>query len=421
MGKYLILGGRNYANRRLLHEFQQLGHKAQIMNPAKLLPHITDTRDDKIYVSNAKYEEPERIYKKTVSAIVPRIGTDLGFYAKAVEHMNLNMGIPSTATAAGLLTAQDKVRTIQVLSRAKIKVPKTFAAKKVENLSWLIEKLGNFPIVAKLIFGSRGVGVFILTEALSASTGLEAFASQGHALLLQQFIETAKKDEKKHDFRAVVLNGEVIASIKRNSVGGDFRTNASIKEDCEGVELDDEMKEIAVKASEACGLAFSGVDLAKDIDTGIVYVYEVNGNPNYKATERYSKINVAKKLAEYAVGLARKTQKEEVQALEKSPLGSFATKFNRSEFNRALDPYDYEFPQNAPKGIPFLEFPDEDEDDNEDEFEAAVYSTARLPAKATLWDKVKAAENQLKRAEMPYYLNNPINAHLRKKWEKENL
>lgn len=384
--KFLILGSRNYANRRILHEFNQMGHRAEIIDPSRLLPYITDTQNDRIYVMSAANNEPKRIYKNTISGIIPRIGTDLQFYGKSVEHMNKNIGIPSTATAHGLLTAHDKIKTVQVLSQNGIKTPRTFPVKKVYNLSWIVGKLGGFPVVAKTITGSQGVGVFILTESLSASTGLDAFTAQGNSLLLQQFIETAKAGQKKHDFRAVVVNGEVVAAIRRNSVGEDFRTNASLVEDCEGVELSDEMKQIAIKSAAACGLACAGVDIAKDAATGEMYVYEVNGNFNFKSTEKFSKKNVALKIAQYAVSISTATPS--VSDAEKAQMSAHLRQIaGLRSFSQTDNELDIS-PIASTDGIPFLHFPQTDEGDGELEMSAFGTKNAKV-----LFDNVVSGMN----------------------------
>jgi ribosomal protein S6--L-glutamate ligase len=419
--KFIILGSKNYANRRMIHEFEQLGHKAVILDPSRLLPFVNDKKRDRMYVASVKSDQPKRLYKKSVAGIVPRIGGGLSFYAKSVEHLNKNMGIPTTATAEGLLAATDKIRTIQLLSQAGIKTPKTFAVKKVQNLKWVVEQLGGFPVVAKTITGSQGVGVFILTELLSASTGLDAFTAQGNNLLLQQFIETGE-DKEKHDFRAVVVNGEVVASIQRNSSNGDFRTNASIKENCEGVELSDEMKKIAINAAAACGLEVAGVDLAVDINTNQIYVYEVNGNMNYKSTEKYSKKNVAKAIAQYMIDKTKKREKEE-ERLEKAD-SSFTSYIIGLHIQHRNDDHSLEIYYNGSNkdGIPFLEFPKDDDDEEElEDFEASMFSISHKSAKQTLWNNVKAAESKPKRVELPYFLTHPRNEAARRKWEKENL
>ena len=192
-----------------------------------------------------------------------------------------------------------------------------------------------------------------MTEPLSASTALDAFSSQGHSLLLQQFIETAEKDKNKHDFRAVVIDGKVVAAIRRNSIDTDFRTNASLKDNSEAAELDSEMTAIAIKAAAAVGLACAGVDIAKDINTGEVYVYEVNGNFDFKSTEKHSKKNVAAAIAEYALKLAKGDKAADtVKQAEPS--------FDVAQLSEDT-------------GIPFLKFPaDLEDEDTEMEFGSMV-------------------------------------------------
>ena len=356
---FIILGGYNYANRRLIYEFEKLGKQARIVKPDYLLPFVSDTKADRIYIQNDS-DKPRRIYKNSVSCIVPRIGYDLQFYSKCVEQLNKNIGIPTTADATALLNAQDKIRTIQLLSQNGIKTPRTFAVKSAKNVAFMVDTLGGFPVVAKLIYGSRGVGIFILTDELSGSTALDAFTSQGHSLLLQQFVETAKDDTRKHDFRAVVIDGQVVASIKRNSVGGDFRTNASLKEDCEAVELDEDMKAIAIKAAFAVGLDCAGVDLARDCETGEVYCYEVNGNFNFKSTEKFSQKNVAKAIVEFAI--KQSGEKIEVDATRNTPLSN-DTACSLIHAQKG-------------EGIPFLVFPESD-DKESDELEMSSNGTAK--------------------------------------------
>jgi RimK family alpha-L-glutamate ligase len=287
------------------------------------------------------------------------------------------MGIPTTANADALLNAQDKVKTIQLLSQRIIKTPRTFALKGMANVKWIVEKLGGFPVVGKLLFGSQGKGVFILTEALSAKTTVDTFLIQGNELLLQQYIETAEKNRAKKDFRAVVVDGKVVAAIQRNSVGDDFRTNASLKEDCEGVELDEEMTRIALKCADAVGLAVAGVDLAKDVHTGAIYCYEVNGNMNYKSTEKFSKKNVAKAIAEYAIRLADagdKDDKKQAQQHAKDFQTSRLAQIYYPRFsgtNHTSDPYRFEISEfsGGVKGIPFGDFSDDDNDTQDDDIE----------------------------------------------------
>lgn len=349
MKKFFIIGSVNYANRRLLHEFKLQGHEAEIVAPESLVPFVTDTRNDRVYRTTTNGNEPQRIYKKSVNGIVSRIGNGLTFHAKTIEHMNGSMGIPSTAKATALLTANDKVKTIQVFSQNKIKTPKTFAVKKTANLEFMVEKLGGYPIVGKTVTGSQGKGIFILNEAVSASTTLDAILNLGHEILLQQFIETSQQNEPKHDFRLVVVDGEVVAAIRRNSQNNDFRTNASLKEDCEAYEPSEAMKQLAINAANAVGLNVAGVDIAIEAKTGEMFIYEINGNMNFKSTEKYSKKNVAKAIVDYAVKISLPDTDPKPPSVQNSYMGILSKEI---------------------KGIPFLTFPSDTDDDELDDMES---------------------------------------------------
>lgn len=300
MSKLLILGSHNYSNKRILKELKKLGHKARIITPTKFNIYISDKKKhDRIYYNT------KRIYRNTVDCIIPRIGRDLDYNAASVEQMNLNIGIPSTSSSMGLLNASNKLKSIQLLSRASLLVPATMYIKKSDNFKWMVKKLGGFPIVAKLIRGSQGVGTFILNDELAASTALQTFASLKQHLLLQRFIKTAEEKSSANDIRAIVVNGEVIGAYRRYSLNDDFRSNYSISKLGEKIKLSDEQKEIAVNAAKAVGLSgCAGVDLAENVDNGKTYIYEVNGNFSLFGFEKVTGINAAKKIAEYAIELA---------------------------------------------------------------------------------------------------------------------
>ena len=96
----------------------------------KHLPEIIDPEDLYIYISDKKkgfdriYQKELKIQKNEIDAIIPRIGSNLEFGAVTVEHFNKNIGIFSTASASGLLCAQNKMKNQMRLSQAKIRVPK---------------------------------------------------------------------------------------------------------------------------------------------------------------------------------------------------------------------------------------------------------------------------------------------------------
>ncbi len=326
MKKFIILGSHNYANKRIKKELTLLGYSSLIVDPANVIFDASEKEPKEIFFASESDPTPQSLKISDILGVIPRIGRDLAFFSRVVEFFQ-TCRLPTTATATALTNAQDKVLCTLLLGRTGVQVPKTIAMPTPQNIAFIADKLGGFPLVAKTVTGSQGVGVFILRDVENAQTTLEAFNEK---FLLCEFVQTASDAEPKHDYRAVVIGGEVVASIKRKSVGDDFRTNASLHEDCEGVELSDKMKNIALQAANAVGLACAGVDLAVNSTTGETVCYEVNGNFNFFSTEKYSKKNVAKKIAEYAVFLAKLPKNEPLPIVESE---FAATRDENSDFD----------------------------------------------------------------------------------------
>ena len=348
MKKYLIIGGRCFETRRLLYELKQQGKKVRIVSPENLLMFVEDRpKGDCLYYT--KNETPQRIYKKDVAVVIPRIGKGLEIHAKAIKHIQ-NLGIPVTSPSEGLLTARDKMLSTLKLSENGVVTPKTILYRKPLHFSWIIDKLGGLPIVAKLLSGSRGVGVFILNDKISASTALEAISPIVHSLQLQAYVESSDKDTNKHDFRIIVIGGKVVCCIKRFSLDGDFRSNASISKQAENHVPSEDMKKIALEAAAAVGLSdCCGVDVVVRKEDGKMFVIECNGNFGYLNAEKFSKKNVAKELADFAIRLA------DDKDSNTSANSSFFSSAKDTLMSDGLTDED-----DSDSGIPFYRFNDDD-------------------------------------------------------------
>lgn len=293
--KVLIIGGKNYSNKRIAKELKLKGHDVAITDQLKYTLKISDkSGHDRVYYND------QRIFANTIAAIIPRVGRNFDFGCSVVQHINENMKIYSPSTSSGLKNASDKYLCTQLLSKSKLKVPKTLYFQKPDNYAFLIDQLGGYPVVAKLLTGSQGAGVFILNDDVAGSTALGTIA-KSHKVLLQEYIETAKQDENKCDIRAWVVGNEVVASMKRFAVDKDFRSNYSISKSAESITLTADQKAFAVSCAKSVGLEFAGVDLMIDISDNTVYCIEVNGNASLAGIEKVTKINVAEKIAAHMV------------------------------------------------------------------------------------------------------------------------
>ena len=100
-------------------------------------------------------------------------------------------------------------------------------------------------------------------------------------LLVQEYIKVD------YDIRVLVLNGEVIASMKRNVISGDIRSNASLGAKTEKIELTQIEKETSIKVAELVDGDLVGVDLlpTKNREKDKPYILEVNGTPGLGGIE----------------------------------------------------------------------------------------------------------------------------------------
>jgi ribosomal protein S6--L-glutamate ligase len=262
------------AQPHLVKAIEAAGHTYDVHDPRSLYLYVSESENgyDFVYAGLASLETPVRLKAKSFDAVISRIGAGLEYGANIVTHLNENIGIYTTQTGAGLLTASNKLRTTMRLSSHGVRVPRTIGAFNPLHPDFLVNKVGGLPAVAKTLTGSQGRGVIILKDEEQTNTTLEAFWRAETPLKLQQYIEGGKRD-----IRAIVVGNKVVSAMERTGIK-DFRANLSQGGSGRKIELTNEQKQLCVTASQALGLDFSGVDIMVD-ENGKAYVIEVNGNP----------------------------------------------------------------------------------------------------------------------------------------------
>ena len=142
----------------------------------------------------------------------------------------------------------------------------------------------NFPLILKSSSGSQtGVGVIIVESmrSLHATVQMLTFLKPYVDLLVQEYIKVD------YDIRVLILNGEIIAAMKRNVISGDIRSNASLGAKTEKIELTQIEKETSIKVAELVDGDLVGVDLlpTKNREKDKPYILEVNGTPGLGGIE----------------------------------------------------------------------------------------------------------------------------------------
>jgi ribosomal protein S6--L-glutamate ligase len=137
-----------------------------------------------------------------------------------------------------------------------------------------------------------GKGVVLAETRKAAEAVMQAFYVEGVNFLVQEFVQESAGT----DIRAFVVNGKVVASMQRQSLDDDFRSNLHQGGEGTIVKLTDEEKKTAQKAAKAMGLPICGVDMMRS-DRGPL-VLEVNASPGF-GIEKVTGRDVAGKIIEY--------------------------------------------------------------------------------------------------------------------------
>ena len=154
-------------------------------------------------------------------AIIPRIGASRTFYGTAmVRHFEM-MDVFSVAGNLAIARSRDKLRSLQILSKHDVDMPKTVFASNKSSAKDVIALSGGAPLVLKILEGTQGVGVVLVDTEKAAKSVLDAFYGMEVNLLVQEFIEEAGGA----DIRAFIVGGEVVGAMKRQGAEGDFRSN----------------------------------------------------------------------------------------------------------------------------------------------------------------------------------------------------
>ena len=237
-----------------------------------------------------------------VDAIIPRIGSSATTYGASVIQQFEMMGVFTTLQTDALLKARNKLRTYQLLCNAGIGMPKTVFSNLNQNVPAIIEAAGGVPLVIKLMKGTHGLGVVLAKDQNTAEAVIEGFNSLRQRVLVQEFIKEASGS----DLRALVVNGEVVASMKRRALPGEFRSNLHRGATAIRVRLTKAEEETALKATRILGLKVAGVDMLQSSRGPLIL--EVNPSPGLEGIETYTNIDVAGKVINFIEKSIRRTE-----------------------------------------------------------------------------------------------------------------
>ncbi len=205
-----------------------------------------------------------------------------------VLHEREQAGVTVCNTPKCLEICIDKYLTLVKLQKAGLPVPATHVSQSAEQAMEYFEKLGR-DVVVKPIFGSEGRGMMRISDSELAWRTFRTLERSQAVIYQQPFIR-----HPGYDLRAFVLDGQIIAAMKRTS-RDDWRTNCAQGAIAESVQLTSQQQEMALRSAKAIGGWAVGVDILPG-PAGEEYVIEVNAVPGWRSLSPACGIDVAKKI-----------------------------------------------------------------------------------------------------------------------------
>lgn len=275
---------RLYSTRRLKEAGEQRGHEMLVVDHTKC-DIVIERRKPTVFYKGKELTD--------VDAVIPRIGASVTFYGAAVVRQFEMMKVFSAIESQALVRSRDKLRSLQILSRAGLLLPKTAFTNYSKDAKRIIDQVGGAPCVLKLLEGTQGVGVVLAETKSAAESVLEAFQGIKARVIVQEFI----KEANGADIRAFVVDGVVVGAMKRQAKEGEFRSNLHRGGSASIIELTEEEENAALKAARTLKLGIAGVDMLQSNKGPMIM--EVNSSPGLEGIEAATQKDIAKAIIRY--------------------------------------------------------------------------------------------------------------------------
>ncbi len=296
LARIIVVTGRgrpNWSTRRLIEALRDRGHRVAV-TPIDSMSLQVSRSDIRLLIGGSVVEADALLVRGMGTSInaeqlVARLGVLAGVEAA---------GVPVVNPWLSLLLARSKPLSTTILAAQGLRVPETLISESMAALLRFAESKGR--VVVKPVMGSLGLGSFLAegVDQLYHYAGL--LLSLSKPVYAQEYIEKRFNS----DIRVFVVEGRVVAATRRIAPPGSWRTNIARGGQAEPVKLEGEAEELALRAVEALGLYYAGVDIAEDQE-GTPYILEVNASPNWRGLFRATGVDPAGEIARLVEHLAK--------------------------------------------------------------------------------------------------------------------
>ncbi|GAA4275903.1 30S ribosomal protein S6--L-glutamate ligase [Aquimarina mytili] len=282
--KILSRSASLYSTNALVQAAVKRKHNVQVIDPLNC-DIVIERQKPEIYYRGRRLDH--------VDAVIPRIGASTTFYGTAVVRQFEMMNVFTTLTSQALIQSRDKLRSLQILSKAGLGLPKTVFTNYSKDVSEVISHVGGAPLIIKLLEGTQGLGVVLAETKTAAESVLEAFNGLQARVIVQEYI----KEAKGADIRVLVVDGEVVGAMKRQGKEGEFRSNLHRGGTAKVIRLSRHEEQAAILAAKALKMGVAGVDMLQSNRGPLIL--EVNSSPGLEGIENATGNDIAKSIIRY--------------------------------------------------------------------------------------------------------------------------
>ena len=192
---------------RFLEVARRMGIELDVLRPQEFDLVVDSAEGWSALYKGRKLKKPD--------VIIARTGSETSYFTLAVMRHFERQGVAMINGPAAIETVADKLRTLQILSKARLPIPKTILGKFPVDVN-LVERELGFPVVVKTVKGTRGAGVLLCSHRAEFNdlANLLGEAGPGADFIFQQYIATSHG----RDVRILVINGNAIAAMERRSL-----------------------------------------------------------------------------------------------------------------------------------------------------------------------------------------------------------
>jgi ribosomal protein S6--L-glutamate ligase len=280
----LSRGEQLYSTQRLLRTAVDRGHEVLLMDVTKF-DIITAESGNKLLYDGADFGQ--------LDGILPRIGNTITYQGAAVIRQFEGMKVFTTTSSEALLHSRDKLITLQYLSASGFPIPRSFYPTPNSKFEDLPKVFSTYPLIIKTLTSTHGEGVTLVKNYQELSELAWYYFRTGTRFMIQEFIKECKGE----DIRIFIVNGKVVASMKRTAAPGDFRSNLHMGGSASTCILYHKTKEMAISAVNSLGLKVAGVDIIESKRGPLIL--EINASPGLEGIENITQEDVAGSIIDY--------------------------------------------------------------------------------------------------------------------------